>query len=99
MPGASYKWDRHNYLWRPSESTANGGEVAKRGIELAQENITSGRVEIRPNGYEMPIWLGWTEESGYFEGDDLDKRRRGINLEDMRLMIRCGGRGECTYLT
>jgi len=97
MPDASYKWDRHNDLWRPSEWTVKRGETAKSGHELAQEDITAGRVEIRPNAYEMPIWLEWTEESGRFEGDDLDKRRRAVNLEDMRLMIQYGGRGE--YLT
>jgi len=100
IPGANgteYKWNHRKECWEVSEPTLKG-RVEIGGYELGQK-IVGGRIQIRTNGFDIPIWLHWEKRSGSFVGHNINMRRRGITLKDMKDMIQSGGRGKCTYLT
>jgi hypothetical protein len=101
IPGAcgtdEFKWSRRDSCWKATKPTAPGGEITKGRDKLAQE-VKRGRVEVRPNGWDLPILLKCTEESGYFEGDDhLEERKLRMRLNRMKRMIPSGRSGKCTY--
>lgn len=58
----TYKWNPQNGGSWISEPTVEGREI-KKADELAQD-ITNCEVEIRPKGFDWPIWLYWKKKRG-----------------------------------